>query len=219
MAYEGGVNAHRTCIPKSQNSGAQGRVLARFVRQCKPKLNDQFVLRIRGGCELRNRLVKRDGPSGHVLSKRQGVATTFDASSNQLRVISPNDTYVYVPLADLQSGSIALDMKYDAEGAGGDVRIQRMEVIDSDGDLYFSTESPITGTIAFDVDDVDEANPVTAGLIVDTNRSITVSYSATASVVENSTSSATRVVHSRGNMGMDWILAILVLGGMTGLVL
>ena len=218
MADEGGANAHRACIPKDQNSGAQARVLARFMRQCKPRLGDQFVLRIRGGCRLRSATAKRDFPSTHVLSKRQqGVATTFDASSDQLRTISPNDTYVYVPLPDLRSGSYTLDTNYDT-GGEENMKVQRVEVVDSDGDVYFTSDRPVNGKIVFDVDDVDEDDPIPAGLIVDTARSINVTYFATATLASNTTSSADRA-HLGVKLVGSWIMAIMIKEGMTLFVL
>lgn len=212
MANEGGNNAHRTCIPRNQNQGVQSKVLRQFVRIYKPRQNDPFVLRIRGGCALRNSRAKRRILSAHFLSKRQGVATIFDASSDQLRTIGTNVTYVYVPVADLQSGSYKFDMNYNP-GGGEAIAVQRVEVLDSDGDVYFSSERPVNGQIVFDVKDIDEDDPVPAGLIVDTSHSVNVSYSATASLVDNSTGSAYRGLSREGRMKWDWILALATTAG------
>jgi len=201
MAGEGGAGAHRVCIPRSQNSGAQGKILREFVKNCSPKKGDPFAIRMKGGCNIRND--KRDA-TGADLSKRQSSNTSFEASSDQLYSFS-NMSYIFIPLEDLKNGHYSINAQFTGE-------VQGISILDSDGEAYYTADATSNGDqIEFDIDGIDDDDPLPAALFVDADRPVSVSYSATATPSAATASpSATTGSGSRLERRLSWVVGIPV---------
>ncbi|OCK98530.1 uncharacterized protein K441DRAFT_542647 [Cenococcum geophilum 1.58] len=160
---------HRLCIPAAQNSGEQGKRFGDFVNKCKPPPGSNFMVRMKGGCNLR----KRDSLDTAAWRKRQAQpASTFEAAGSALRDLG-NSSFIYIPFEDLQNGHYHVDTQFQGD-------ILSISVIDSDGDTYFTSEGVSDGrSIDFDVSEVDDDDPMPAALIIDTTRQVNVSYRAT----------------------------------------
>ena len=222
MAAEGGKGAHRVCIPNSQNSGAQARKLGEFVRTCKPARGGKFVVRMKGGCNVR---AKRDGEDNapdtdiDVLLPRQNPessATSFSASSSTLHQFS-NLSYVYVALQDLRNGHYSINLNLQGD-------VERMLVLDSDGEEYYTGSGGEASTVEFDIDGIDPDYPLPAALFVDTQKAVNLSYSATASLVSSGSATPsgsgsgpsvpTVTVSGSGRLGVGLGWGVLVSGVM-----
>ncbi|XWW96787.1 hypothetical protein V2A60_004767 [Cordyceps javanica] len=194
MAGEGGKGAFRVCIPNAQNSGAQARLFRRFVSDCAPVKGKPFIVRMKGGCRVRNDKREADGGSPlqqqqqqqqqHTAARRadgSGQATTFNASSSVLYSWD-NMTYMYVPLPELQDGHYRIAMQFRGEVRG-------VQVTDSDGDDHYASGATVSDghVLEFDVtgvdagaDGADETDPLPAGLFLDVDEAVDVSYTAEA---------------------------------------
>ncbi|KAF1951917.1 hypothetical protein CC80DRAFT_189468 [Byssothecium circinans] len=213
MSSEGGTGAFRTCIPAAQNSGEQGKRFSDFVNKCKPSKSSSIIVRMRGGCAG---LSKRDFDSVQPLHARQDSASkSFSASSSQLRDIGNASSFIYVPFDDLRNGHYTVNATFGSDITG-------ISVIDSDGDSYYTTgDTPISDdsgkrSVDFYVTDIDDGDLMPAALIIDTGKSQTISYSATATPAASASASATAGSLSaagRVGEGMSWGELLAVVGG------
>ena len=171
MAAEGGKGAHRVCIPSFQNEGAQGELFRDFVRKCDPPKDGKFMIRMKGGCNVRAKRVDKDSlqdtnsNTDILLPRQDSSPSSFSASSNTLHQFS-NLSYVYVALEELRNGHYSIDLSLQGD-------VQRVMVLDSDGEEYYaSTDGGKGSSIEFDIDGVDPGNPLPAGLFVDTQKAV-----------------------------------------------
>ncbi|RJE24362.1 hypothetical protein PHISCL_03310 [Aspergillus sclerotialis] len=223
MAAEGGKGAHRVCIPNSQNSGAQARKFSEFVRNCDPAEDDKFVIRMKGGCNVR---VKRDGEEHSTLpgadtdidvllprQESESSPTSFSASSSTLHSFS-NLSYVYVALEDLRNGHYSINLSLQGD-------VERTMVLDSDGEEYYTSSGGEASTIEFDINGLDPDYPLPAALFVDTQKAVNLSYSATATSASPSASATpsgsgpvvpTVTVSGSGRLGVGLGWGLLVSG-------
>lgn len=181
MAGEGGKGAFRVCIPHSQNSGAQSKLFRRFVSDCSPGKGKPFMVRMKGGCNVRNGKRADNSPPSPPLAPRAdggGHGTTFNASSNVLYSWD-NMTYMYVPLQELQNGHYRIDVNVSGPVRG-------LQVLDSDGDEHYTAGAVSDGhVVEFDVSDADvdgDSDPLPAGLFLDVDAAVDVSYAANATL-------------------------------------
>ena len=199
MSSDGGAGAHCTCIPVDQNQGQQGERFRKFEGNCGPSKGDCFIVRMKGGCNLR----KRDTPNVTDMEKRQVQMsnTTFEASSNKLSSIG-NSSFIYIPFQDLRNGHYNVEVRFEGS-------IEGISVIDSEGDTYFTFGPTNQRSVGFDVNDIDD-EPLPAALIIDTTRTVNVSFKATITpsnaTVSQTPSGAGSVVHSANT----WLLPFLI---------
>lgn len=190
MAGEGGKGALRTCIQSSQNSGAQGKLFNKFVRNCSPGRGKKFIIRMKGGCNYRNG--KRDDAAESTDSPRHSSAerraddgsTAFNASSNVLYSWE-NNTYMYIPFENLRDGHYSLNLAFSGS-------VNSLQVLDSQGDSYLESNLVAKGNnFGFDVGGLADAGDdgLPAGLFLDVDKAIDVSYKATAKLNGTTTKS------------------------------
>ncbi|ATY63863.1 NADP-specific glutamate dehydrogenase [Cordyceps militaris] len=212
MAGEGGKGAFRVCIPNAQNSGAQGRLFRRFVTDCAPEKGKPFVVRMKGGCNVRNG--KRAPPPLPQLVSRADAAattTTYNASSNVLYSWD-NLTYMYVPLPALQNGHYRIDVRFRGSVRG-------VQVTDSDGEDYYATTGAAVEdghVVEFDVAGVDaqdgeqEPDPLPAGLFLDVDEAVDVSYEAQATLNGTKTGEQSSAVRAAALSAVMLVLVLVV---------
>lgn len=134
---------------------------------------------MKDGCNLNG----TDLNSVLPLQPRQEVSdpdTTFTASGDQLRVLGNDSSFVYIPFNDLRNGHYRMEVSFGGSATG-------ISIIDSDGYAYYSSGNetlPQNGqkSIDFNVSEIADDYPSPAGLIIDTGTSMSVSYSATATL-------------------------------------
>ncbi|OAA77603.1 hypothetical protein LEL_04426 [Akanthomyces lecanii RCEF 1005] len=203
MAGEGGAGAFKVCIPNSQNSGAQGKLFRRFVSDCAPAKGTQFVVRMNGGCNVRNdKRSPASFPPQQLATRAEENENRFNASSNVLYSWD-NMTYMYVPLPALQNGHYRIEMRL---GSGSEVR--GVQVTDSDGEDHYASNAAVQSgqhVVEFDITDVDvdageEGDELPAGLFLDVDEAVEVSYQANATL--NGTAQSGN--ESKGSRTVGW---------------
>ena len=150
------------------------------------------MIRMKGGCNVRAKRDDEVSPNAEtdmdiLLPRQYSSPSSFSASSNTLHQFS-SLSYVYVALEELRNGHYSIDLSLQGD-------VQRVMVLDSDGEEYYtSTDGGEGSSIEFDIDGVDPGNPLPAGLFGDTQKAVNLSYSATAkgaSPSGNATSTST----------------------------
>ena len=171
-------------------------------------------------------LQKRDYDSVLPLWARQdntaSNTSSFSASGNELRDLGNASSFIYVAFEDLRNGNYHVDTSFEGGVTG-------FSVLDSDGDEYFASkdlpESDDSGqkSIDFDVSNIDDGDPMPAALIIDTGKSQTISYTATATVTVAASSTAT----SRSGLSAasvargepSWNVVVAIAGGSMWMIL
>ncbi|KAJ3494444.1 hypothetical protein NLG97_g4072 [Lecanicillium saksenae] len=216
MAGEGGKGAFRVCIPYSQNSGAQSKLFRRFVSDCSPGKGKQFIVRMKGGCKVRNDRRDLGSNQNSIAARADNHEATFKASSNALYSWD-NMTYMYVPLQELQNGHYSIDVKIEGQVRG-------LQILDSDGEEHYTAGGAVSNshTVEFDITDADvegeEPDPVPAGLFLDIDEAVGVSYVAKATLNNTQSGQDSGAAYAFGGpLSMAWgtglslLLAVLVL--------
>jgi hypothetical protein len=146
---------------------------------------------MKGGCRVRNG--KRD--DSELLPRQSEENQTFESSSDILHSWG-NMSYVYVPLEDLRNGHYSMDVNFDAE-------VQGIQVLDRDGEELYAVEAVSNRhSVDFAISGVDDEDPVPAGLFLDVQKAIDVSYSATATPTSADSATESDIASRVGRMSL-----------------
>ncbi|KAF7374021.1 hypothetical protein MSAN_00282600 [Mycena sanguinolenta] len=201
----------RWCVPRYQNSGTQGPMLANFLNKCGVQPKDKVLVKINGGCSKYNfprnfkpvysifddvfsplpvsstpthpALNNKEMITAHILQRRATIQ--LDASNATLR--NPNGdsslTYVAVEIDELADGHYSFEVSF----AGG-TTIDNVTVMNKYGDEYATVAQPSgSASLSFDISD---GSNLPAALIAWTTNPVNVTYSGSGTLTANGTTSS-----------------------------
>lgn len=218
MAAEGGKGAHKTCINGTQNSGTQAPIFSAFVRNCKPAEGQKFVVRMEGGCRIREPEdnTEADGFSrrepGTINRRQSPPIDAFGTAVSEFITVN-NMSYVYVPIKDLANGHYRFQMSLKGEA-------KSVQIMDENGETYYNEPPGPNQLVEFDVTDINPVYSPPGAMIVEAGESVQISYNATVAPSSNSsgnvTTSAipplpTNDVAAKVGGELSWLMNILLL--------
>jgi hypothetical protein len=122
----------RVCIPQYQNSGTQGPMWGKIIKNCGIKANDKVLIRMKGGCKQYNlppgNIGKRDVP---YFLRRSNNVIDLASSNGTLRNPYGDGSLLYVAaeIEELKDGHYDFQVKFDGT-------IDSAEILNMYGDVY-----------------------------------------------------------------------------------
>jgi len=221
------------CIDGAQNSRTQGPMLGEFVRQCMNKKGDKMLVRIAGGCsqfmqtppprmlkpreqqqQQQQRQPQHDSHGAIQLSASNGTLSDPLGDSSLL--------YIAVDIGEVSNGAYDLGVSFDGT-------VENVTVLDNDGIVYANADAPTGVThLSFTIDNAE--NGLAIALIAYASQAVNVSYTGTATLALNGTTTASVAPsstatgesagsNSNGRPSLAWSVGglLLAVGLFTGL--